>query len=59
MKRYLIGLAMTGLAKRITNNTSALIPGGKSRSSGRKGTFLIGAGVGAAVALMLAQKRKG
>lgn len=60
MKKYLIGLMLTGLAERISNNTNAVIPWGrKSRSSRRLGTFLIGAGVGATVAIVLAQKLRG
>jgi hypothetical protein len=59
MRKYLIGLMLTGLADRISNNTGAMIPWRrKSRSSGRLATFLIGAGVGAAVAVVLAQKLK-
>lgn len=48
MKKYLIGLAMTGLAARMSRNANIVLPWQRKKSTPKKiGTFLLGAGVGA------------
>ncbi|MFL6212974.1 MAG: hypothetical protein ACJ74J_03670 [Blastocatellia bacterium] len=57
MKRYLIGLALTGLGARMTRRTSGLIP--RSRKSSLPANvagMLIAAGVGAGLARLFNRK---
>jgi hypothetical protein len=56
MKRYLIGLMLSGAAARINRYTSGMIRR-KPSAVGRIGRLLIGAGVGATIVWQLAQKR--
>ncbi|HWP43755.1 MAG TPA: hypothetical protein VNO14_11000 [Blastocatellia bacterium] len=57
MKKYLIGLALSGLASRMGSKARAVMPRRKKRAaSGGMATFLLGAGVGAGIAYALSQK---
>ena len=59
MKKYFIGLALSGAAARINRLTRGIIPSNKrSTIAERIGTLLVGAGIGATAAWALAQKRK-
>jgi hypothetical protein len=57
MKKYLIGLALSGLAARMSKNARVVMPWQKRKSAPKRiGTFLLGAGVGAGVGYVLSQK---
>jgi hypothetical protein len=59
MKKYFVGLMMSGLASRISRNTSAVMPWRKKSSASETVTkLLVGAGIGVTVALVLGQKLK-
>jgi len=54
MKRYLIGLALTGLGARLTRRASGLVPGRRRGSMPvNVARMLIAAGVGAGLARLL------
>jgi hypothetical protein len=57
MKRYLIGLALTGLGARLTKRASGVLPGQRRTSGLGKATgILIAAGVGAGLARLFSKK---
>lgn len=59
MKKYFVGLMMSGLAARIGKTTSAVIPWRKkSTTSETVAALLVGAGIGVALAVTLAPKQK-
>jgi hypothetical protein len=58
LKKYLMGLALSGLVSRIGKNTRSVLPRSKNATTPKKmATFLLGAGVGAGIAYALSQKR--
>ncbi|HET9529537.1 MAG TPA: hypothetical protein VFQ92_04250 [Blastocatellia bacterium] len=57
MKKYLMGLALSGLASRVGRKSKSIIPRRhKSTTPKRASTFLLGAGLGAGVTYLLSQK---
>jgi hypothetical protein len=59
MKKYFIGLALSGAAARINRFTRSIIPSSKKPTTAeRVGTLLVGAGIGATAAWALAQKKR-
>jgi hypothetical protein len=59
MKRYLIGLMLSGAAARIRRLTREIIPSRRAPTiAGRIGMLMVGAGIGATAAWGLAQKRR-
>ena len=57
MKRYLIGLALTGLGARLTRRASNMVPGSRRGSMPvNVAGMLIAAGVGAGLARLLSKK---
>jgi hypothetical protein len=59
MKRYLIGLMLSGAAARIRRLTRKGIPSRRRPTTvGSIGTLLVGAGIGATATWVLAQKRR-
>jgi hypothetical protein len=56
MKRYIMGLVLSGIVSRIARRGSALVPG-RARPAGGIGKVLIGAGIGAGLTWLL-EKRK-
>ncbi|HKP13299.1 MAG TPA: hypothetical protein VJZ91_14360 [Blastocatellia bacterium] len=57
MKRYLIGLALTGLGRRLARRASGIVPGRRRNSlPANVAGMLIAAGVGAGLARLLNKK---
>lgn len=57
MKRYLIGLALTGLGARLTKRAGGILPGQRRTSGlGKATSLLIAAGVGAGLARLFTKK---
>jgi hypothetical protein len=58
MKRYLIGLTLSGAAARIRRLTRKSIPSRRPTTVGSIGMLLVGACIGATASWVLAQKRR-
>ena len=58
MKRYLMGLALSGLASRLSRRTRSAVPWNMKKSTPKRTpSFLLGAGLGAGLAYYLSQRR--
>jgi precorrin-6B methylase 1 len=56
MKRYLIGLALTGLGARLTKRARAVVPQRRQAMPANVAGLLIAAGIGAGLARWLTKK---
>jgi hypothetical protein len=57
MKRYLIGLALSGLSARLTKRASSIVPNRRRASMPRRmAGVVIGAGIGIGLARLLNKK---